>query len=217
MQDQYHTIEAEARGEFKDRGSKFIAYAYPVYSAEDWKDRLAELRKAHLKARHHCYAYRLGLDDDNFRANDDGEPSGTAGRPILGQIDSFGLTNTLVVVVRYFGGTKLGTSGLINAYKLSAADALSKASVIQKTVEDLYRLTFDYGLMSKVMNVVKKLELEMIHQDFGLIGKIEVAIRRSDVEQRLTEIKAAVAGVRIEEVPSLESIPGFEMDYLSTR
>ena len=217
MQDQYHTLAAESRGEFKDRGSKFLAYAFPVYSEQDWKTRLEAVRKEHFKARHHCFAFRLGLSKDNFRANDDGEPSGTAGRPILGQIDSFGLTNILIVVVRYFGGTKLGASGLINAYRTGAAEALKNAIIIEKTVEDIYRLSFDYGLMSRVMNIVKKLDLELTGQDFGHTAKIELAIRQSDVEQQLTEIKAAVAGVRIEEVAGLEEIPGFQLSYLSTR
>ena len=124
--DIYQTIRGESNGEFRDRGSKFIAYAYPVYTEEEWQEKLEAVRKAHPKARHHCYAYRLGLDGHNFRANDDGEPSGTAGRPILGQIDSFGLVNVIVIVVRYFGGTLLGASGLITAYKNSAADALSR-------------------------------------------------------------------------------------------
>jgi len=135
MQDQYQTIFESSIGEFKDRGSKFIAYAYPVYTEKDWQKHLEEVKKLHFKARHHCYAYRLGLDGNQFRANDDGEPSGTAGRPILGQIDSFGLTNVFVVVVRYFGGTKLGTSGLINAYRESTATAFRNAQIIEKTVE----------------------------------------------------------------------------------
>ncbi|MDV7392848.1 YigZ family protein, partial [Arthrospira platensis SPKY1] len=121
LPDTYRTLSGPSTGEFRDRGSKFLAYAFPVYTDEEIGLHLEEVRKLHPKARHHCYAYRLGLDGNHFRANDDGEPSGTAGRPILGQIDSFGLCNVLLVVTRYFGGTLLGTSGLINAYKLSAA------------------------------------------------------------------------------------------------
>ena len=117
IKDHYKTVAGPAHGEYKDRGSKFLAYAFPVYAEEEWQARLEEVRREHPKARHHCYAYRLGLDGNNFRANDDGEPSGTAGRPILGQIDSFELVNILVIVVRYFGGTLLGASGLINAYR----------------------------------------------------------------------------------------------------
>lgn len=217
MKDIYKTITRESLGEFKDRGSKFIAYAYPVYTEADWQERLEEVRKLHPKARHYCYAYRLGLDGNNFRANDDGEPSGTAGRPILGQIDSFELTNVFVVVVRYFGGTLLGTSGLINAYKLSAADALEKAEVIEKTVEDIYRLTFDYALMSNVMNAVKKLDLEMVQQDFGTIGNLDVAIRQSEVGDMLLQLKAFIGELLIEMVNKETEIEGLEIKFLYTR
>ncbi|MFT7606590.1 MAG: putative YigZ family protein, partial [Saprospiraceae bacterium] len=147
MIDLYKTIVAPSIGEFKDRGSKFIAYAYPVYTEEEWQEHLNTVKKEHFKARHHCFAFRIGLDKNNFRANDDGEPSGTAGRPILGQIDSFELTNVFVVVVRYFGGTKLGVSGLINAYKNATIDAFQQATIIEKTVEDIYKISFHYALM----------------------------------------------------------------------
>jgi uncharacterized YigZ family protein len=132
--DTYLTIAATSLGEFKEKGSKFLAYAYFVSNESDIKEKLDLLKKEHFKATHHCYAYRLGTDGKNYRANDDGEPSGTAGRPILGQIDSFGLTNLLIVVVRYYGGTKLGTSGLINAYRESAKEALSNAEKIEKII-----------------------------------------------------------------------------------
>ena len=128
----YHTLAAPAEAEFKDKGSRFIAYAYPVRSAEDVKNHVERQRQAHHKARHWCYAYRLGTDGLQFRANDDGEPSGSAGRPILGQIDSFAVTDTLIIVVRYFGGTLLGVPGLIHAYKTAAAEALKAAEVIEK-------------------------------------------------------------------------------------
>ena len=217
VKDSYTTLAGPAHGEFRDRGSKFLAYAFPVYTEEEWQARLEEVRREHPKARHHCYGYRLGLDGNNFRANDDGEPSGTAGRPILGQIDSFGLANVIVIVVRYFGGTLLGTSGLINAYKESAADALNQAELIERTVEDIYRITFDYALMGNVMSSIKNLELEMARQDFGDIGIVEVAIRQSEVEDKLRRLKAAVAGVYLEEVDDLEQIEGFEVEYLYTR
>lgn len=215
--DVYQTIHGESTGEFRDRGSKFMAYAYPVYTEEEWQEKLNAVRKLHPKARHHCYAYRLGLDGNNFRANDDGEPGGTAGRPILGRIDSFGLTNVFIVVVRYFGGTLLGASGLINAYKNSAAEALSRAKIVEKTVEDVYQLSFDYALMSSVMNVVKKLELEMIRQDFGHTGAVDVAIRQSEVESAIRQIRAATAGVHLEEADQLEEIEGFQITYQYTR
>jgi uncharacterized YigZ family protein len=217
MKDTYKTIKAESIGEFRDRGSKFIAYAYPAYEEEDWQTRLEEVKKLHPKGRHHCYAYRLGLDKNNFRANDDGEPSGTAGRPILGQIDSFELTNVFVVVVRYFGGTLLGTSGLINAYRESTKLAFEAAEIIEKTQEDIYRLTFDYSIMSDVMNTVKKLELEMVRQDFGNIGILEIAIRQSEVEETMRRLKSGISKIRIEEIDEVEKVAGLDIKFLETR
>ncbi len=217
MKDSYKTISGESYGEFKDRGSKFQAYAYPAYTEVEWQDRLEEVRKLHPKAQHYCYAYRLGLDGNEFRANDDGEPSGTAGRPILGQIDSFDLTNTIVIVVRYFGGTLLGTSGLINAYKLSAAAALENATIIERTVEEIYRLTFDYAIMSQVMNAVKALELEMVQQDFGTIGKLDVAIRQSEVTDTLLQLKAKIGEMLIEMVNETTEIEGLQIEFLHIR
>ena len=213
----YKTISSSSIGEFKDRGSKFFAYAFPAYSEEEWQSQLEEVKKEHFKARHHCYAFRLGMDKNNFRANDDGEPSGTAGRPILGQIDSFGLTNVFIVVVRYFGGTKLGTSGLINAYRTSAQVALTNADIIEKSLDDIFQITFDYALMSEVMNTLKKLDIEMVSQDFGNIGKIKIAIPKSDLEEKMILIKAGFAKVRVEEVADLEKIEGVEIDFLFTR
>src|SRR3984893_9664994 len=143
-QDFYYTIEKTATTEFKDRGSKFIAYAYPVKSVDEFKETLHEIKKEHPKATHHCFAYRIGLDGNTHRVSDDGEPSGTAGRPILGQIDSRELVNVLVIVVRYFGGTLLGVPGLINAYKSAAALALQMAPLVQKQVEKELTVQFDY-------------------------------------------------------------------------
>ena len=140
----YYTIEKSSVAEFKDRGSKFIAYAYPITDITEFKEKLAALKKEHPKAVHHCFAYRIGMGGINFRVSDDGEPSGSAGRPILGQIDSKQLTNIVIIVVRYFGGTLLGVPGLINAYKTSAALALEGTSVIQKPVLINYRLQFNY-------------------------------------------------------------------------
>ncbi len=217
IKDRYLTIREPASGEFRDRGSKFLAYAFPVYTEEEWQASLEKVRKEHPKARHHCYAFRLGLDGNNFRANDDGEPGGTAGRPILGQIDSFELTNIIVIVARYFGGTLLGTSGLINAYRESAADALAKAEVIERVVEDVYRITFDYAIMGHVMNSIKNLGMEMARQDFGNTGIIEVAIRQSEAKETIRRLKAAVAEVYLEEADALEKIEGFELEYLYTR
>jgi uncharacterized YigZ family protein len=217
MIDEYKTIRKLSTGEFRDRGSKFIAYAWPVYSQEEWKEHVEALKKEHFKAVHYCFAYRIGTDKNNFRANDDGEPSGSAGRPILGQIDSFGLSNIFIVVVRYWGGTKLGVPGLINAYKTSAAEALKNAEIIEKTVEDIFRISFDYGIMSNVMNAVKKVGIEMTAQNFGNEASIDIAIRKSEVEDTCNRIRAMVAGVRIEEEDKWKKIDGFEMAYLETR
>ena len=217
MKDTYQTITELSEGEFRDRGSKFFAYAYPVYNEEDWQNALEEVKKAHPKARHFCYAFRIGLDRNNFRANDDGEPSGTAGKPILGQFDSFEVTNIFCVVVRYFGGTLLGASGLINAYRTATTDALEKANIVEKTVEDIYKITFDYALMSQVMNAVKGLELEMVRQDFGNIGILEVAIRQGEKVELIRQLRSMISGIRIEEIDKVRVIPGLEMEFVYTR
>lgn len=216
MSDKYRTIVAPTIGEFKDRGSKFIAYAYPAATEEEWQAALLEVKKLHNKARHHCFAFRMGMDKNNFRANDDGEPSGSAGRPILGQIDSFGLTNVFVVVVRYFGGTKLGVPGLINAYKVSTEAALNEAEVIEKTVKDIFRLSFDYGLMSQVMNAIKSTPAEMVGTDYGDTASVQIALAQSEIEAAMIKIKSTVAGCYPEEEEKMENIEGFEIKYLYT-
>ncbi len=208
------TLADHSAGEFRDRGSKFLAYAWPVRTEAEVPAHLESLRKLHPKARHACYAYRIGLDNNNFRANDDGEPSGTAGKPILGQIDSFGLTHVFVVVVRYFGGTLLGTSGLINAYRSSAQAALQQATIVEKLVEDVYRLRFEYALMPDVMNAVKKLDINVVKQDFGETAALEISIRQSMKEQVFILLKAHVAKVSVEEAALIEDLPGLEIEFL---
>jgi uncharacterized YigZ family protein len=217
LKDTYQTISGMASGEFRDRGSKFIAYAYPAYNEEEWKAALEEVRKLHPKARHHCYAYRLGLDQNNFRANDDGEPSGTAGRPILDQIDSFGLTYVIVIVIRYFGGTLLGTSGLINAYRESTAAALQEANIIECTVEEIYRLSFDYSLMGNVMSSIEHLQLNMIGQNFDTSATVDLAIRRSEVAPTLLRLKAAIGNLYLEEVNEETEVEGLGIEWVETR
>ena len=186
--DAYRSIAARSEGLFKDNGSRFIAFAYPVETEEEVKEIVASLKKEYHDARHHCYAYRLGDKGDRFRANDDGEPSGSAGRPILGQIDSMGLSDILVVVVRYFGGIKLGIPGLIRAYKTSTADALSQAEVIDKVAGKTYRVTFDYLSMNAVMKVLKDMGLTPSKQDFGLECALEVRVRLSMEEDFLARL-----------------------------
>lgn len=188
-QDFYYTIEKSAVAEFKDRGSKFIGYACPIKNADEFKDRLNEIKKEHPKATHHCFAYRLGLDGNTFRVSDDGEPSGTAGRPILGQIDSKELVNTLVVVVRYFGGTLLGVPGLINAYKSAAALALQIAPQAQKQVEKEYIVQFDYTQVNDVMTLVKQYNCRVVRQEMQLFCNITIAIPKNRVTEVVYKLK----------------------------
>lgn len=180
--DSYKSISAPSEGLFKDNGSRFIALAYPVETEAQVKDIVASLRKEYHDARHHCYAYRLGYKADVFRSSDDGEPSGSAGRPILGQIDSAGLSDILVVVVRYFGGIKLGIPGLIRAYKTSTADAISNATIVTKIATQRFLAEFDYLSMNPVMKVLKDLGLQPQNQNFGENCSMEVAVRLSSLQ-----------------------------------
>ena len=175
--DAYRSVAARSEGLFKDNGSRFIALAYPVETEEDVREILAGLRKEYHDARHHCYAYRLGYQGDRFRSSDDGEPSGSAGRPILGQIDSLGLSDILVVVVRYFGGIKLGIPGLIRAYKTSTADALTRAEIVEKIAGKTFRVKFGYLSMNAVMKALKDMGLTPSAQDFGMECALEVRVR----------------------------------------
>lgn len=177
--DSYRTIQAPAEGFFKDRGSKFYAFAFPIISEQDTKPLLATLREQHPKVVHHCYAYRLGLDRNQYRANDDGEPSGSAGRPILNILNSQDLTNILVVVVRYFGGSLLGIPGLINAYKTATGAALAQGVVIEKFVCDEYEVGFPYEATSEVNWVIKTYDLEITEQRFKMECTFRVLVRKS--------------------------------------
>ncbi len=192
--DAYRSIAARSEGLFKDNGSRFIALAFPVETEEEIRDIVAALKKEYHDARHHCYAWRLGYKGDRFRANDDGEPSGSAGRPILGQIDSLGLSDVLVVVVRYFGGIKLGIPGLIRAYKTSTADALTQAEIVEKVAGKTFRVTFGYLSMNAVMKVLKDLGLQPSAQDFGLDCSLEVRVRLS-LEESFREKLSDIANI----------------------
>jgi uncharacterized YigZ family protein len=191
----YQTIDRPSIAEFKDRGSRFIAYAFPLASKEDFKEQLQWIKAQHPKATHHCFAYRLGLTENEFRVNDGGEPSGSAGRPILGQIDSRELTNTLIFVVRYFGGSLLGVPGLINAYKTAASLALQVTPIVRKAVESVYRLSFDYTIMNDVMMIVKQNHCTVISQDLQLFCEMKIGIPEKTREEILT---------RFREIPSLQ-------------
>lgn len=188
-QEFYNTISQPVMAEFKDRGSRFLAYAFPLASVEEFKEKLKQLKEEHHKAVHHCFAYRLGTDGNTFRVSDDGEPSGSAGKPILGQIDSKELTDVLVVVVRYFGGTLLGIPGLINAYKTAAALALQTTPIIQKQVEVIYKLHFDYTKMNDVMMILKQYNCSVLKQETTLFCDIETGIPKNRLEEVLYRFK----------------------------
>lgn len=189
--DFYFTIEQEAVAEYKDRGSKFLAYAFAIGTADDFKKRLKALKEEHPKAAHHCFAYRIGLDGNTFRSVDDGEPAGSAGKPILAQLDSKNLTNTAVVVVRYFGGTLLGVPGLIQAYKTATSLALQLTPLLKKPVLLNYRLEFDYTLLNDVMLVVKRFGCTIVENETQLFCRLLIGIPKKEVEactQKLADL-----------------------------
>jgi uncharacterized YigZ family protein len=187
--DTYTTIKQATEALFKDRGSKFLAFAYPIKNEQEVKKYLDALRGLHHKANHHCYAYRLGIDRSQFRVNDDGEPSGSAGRPILNVLLSKDVTNILVVVVRYFGGTLLGVPGLINAYKSATVEALAEAELIQKTLNDVYEISFDFEVMNDVMRVVKEFGLKISNQTYDNRCTLTIEVRKSTLNQVLTKME----------------------------
>ena len=178
----YQTLKSPIQAEFKDKGSRFLAFAYPVLTAEQVKKHVDDLRQEHHKARHWCYAYRLGVDGNQFRANDDGEPSGSAGRPILGQIDSFELTDVLVVVVRYFGGTLLGVPGLIHAYKTSTQMVLENAQIIERNIEKTVRIRCEYPYLNETIRIAKNHQAEMIEQDLNIDCRLTVRTPMENAE-----------------------------------
>lgn len=199
--DIYKTITAPSEGVFRDKGSKFIAYAYPIRSEQEVKPIVSQLKAEHPKARHHCYALRLTPDRSVFKLNDDGEPSGTAGRPILNTLLSAELTNILIVVVRYFGGTLLGVPGLINAYKQATIESINLAEVIEKTVNDIYKIHFDYLQMNDVMRLIKEEHLNILHQEFDTQCNLTFEVRKTQLNGVLQKI---------------EKISGIEVKYLYT-
>ncbi|MFN4285889.1 MAG: IMPACT family protein [Lacibacter sp.] len=186
----YYTLGQESQAEFTDRGSRFLAYAFPIESVEAFRLRLKQLKEAHPKAVHHCFAWRLGTDGNQYRVSDDGEPSGTAGRPILGQIDSRGITNAAVVVVRYFGGTLLGVPGLIHAYKSAAALALQTTPLVQKQIEVQYQLEFDYQRMHEVQLVLRQFGCSVHQQELHLFCRLRVGIPRGRLTETLHRLQS---------------------------
>jgi uncharacterized YigZ family protein len=187
--DFFQSIEQEGTAEFRDRGSKFIAYAIPLQATGDFKLLMQRIKKEHPKAVHHCFAYRVGLDGNQFRSSDDGEPSGTAGKPILGQIDSKNLTNICIVVVRYFGGTLLGVPGLIHAYKTTAALALQVVPIVQKPIMKNFNLQFDYTQLNDVLMITRQLNAQVINQESLLFCHLVVAVPTSRVDEFLYQLK----------------------------
>ena len=182
--DNYRTIEGIPESQlFKDRGSKFYGYAFPVTSEEEIKDHIEALKKQHHTARHWCYAWQLGMGYEHYRANDDGEPNNSAGMPIYGQLQSFDLTNVLVVVVRYFGGTKLGVGGLIQAYKTAAQLVLEASSIVEKTIDIIMLLRFDYPEMNTVMRLIKEHNLNIVSQKMELNCEIKISVRKGDADR----------------------------------
>ena len=187
--DTYLTIEKPAEGDFRDRGSKFLSFAYPINSEGDIKPILAQLITEHPKSNHHCWAMRLGTDRSVFRINDDGEPSGTGGRPILNVLLSKNITNIIVIVVRYFGGTLLGVPGLINAYRTATEEALNTASVVEKTINDVYTIGFEYQHMNEVMRIIKEDNLTVLNQQFDNACSVKISIRKMQVNRSISKFE----------------------------
>ena len=199
MEDVYRTIEKQTEGLYKEKGSRFIAFAYPVTTEDEIRAIVAGLKEKYYDARHHCYAWRLGAAKLLFRTNDDGEPSSTAGKPILRQIQSNDLTNILIVVIRYIGGIKLGVPGLINAYRDAAADALQQAVIIEKTVDEQFRIRFSYLVMNDVMKIIKEESPEVLDRHFDLDCEMLLSIRQSDLQSLKERLKKVESLTIVEE------------------
>lgn len=193
--DEYLTIKGRATGIFKDRGSKFIAIASPAESVDEAMSVIDDIRKEYHDARHHCYAYMIGNDGENWRVNDDGEPSGSAGNPILGQIKSFGIANVVIVVVRYFGGTLLGVGGLVNAYRSASREALSNAAIITRLIEEKYLVEFPYLQMNSVMKLFKEENISQTDQRFEIDCSLVITIRKT-IEERIINKLESMEGVK---------------------
>ena len=200
IKDTYNTLEKAVENIlFKEKNSKFIGYAYPITSENEVKTHIENLKKEHFSARHWCYAYQIGTETLRFRANDDGEPSNSAGMPIYGQIQSFEITNVLIVVVRYFGGVKLGVGGLISAYKTTAQLTLEEADIVEKTIDKHFKITFDYKNMNKVMRIIKEKNIDIVHQKTELNCEIEIATRKKNAQQTF-DIFSTLFEIEIEEI-----------------
>ncbi len=195
--DSYKTISTSSTGLYKDKGSKFISFAYPVRDEEEISELLAKLRKQHHNAHHHCYAWVLGFNKERYKINDDGEPSGTAGKPIYGQMLSHDLCNVLIIVVRYFGGTKLGVRGLINAYKGAAIDAIENNTIVTKTIRNHYRIFFEYLAMNDVMQIMKEYDLPQHDHQFDLNCELSYSVRKNKAEEVVSKLEK-IRDLRVE-------------------
>lgn len=208
MKDSFKTVRRDSEGVYKEKGSKFLAYVRPVLMEEEFQQFMQDIKKLHSKARHHCYAYKFGVDGNLYRSNDDGEPSGTAGKPILGQIESFEITNVGIIIVRYFGGTKLGTGGLITAYRTAAKEALENNEIIEKEILKEFKILFDYKWMSDVLNALKKTEVQIFEKAFNEEAFIHFGIIRSQEAAVLQRMKALILKKSLEEIEEDTKIEG---------
>jgi uncharacterized YigZ family protein len=209
--DAYNTIKTPSTGEYREKGSKFLAYAFEIESEKEFKTHLDKLKKEHFKARHHCFALIIGAEGDFHRYNDDGEPSGTAGLPIFNQIRSFGLSNIAIIVVRYFGGTKLGVPGLINAYKSAANDALKNADIIEKYIEDEIVIEYKFELTGDVMNHINAFGLKITESAYDPLPVIKCKIRKSKTDDFIKSVYSSVLNRQIEDISGDEHIEGLKI------
>ncbi|MEZ4911410.1 MAG: YigZ family protein [Saprospiraceae bacterium] len=214
MVDNYITIKEPSEGEYKEKGSKFLAYAFPLDEESQLQSILAELHQIHPKARHFCFAYKIGLDDTRYRMNDDGEPSGTAGKPIYGQILSFGITNVIIVVVRYFGGTKLGVPGLIHAYKEATKNSLEMASIIEKFIYTKFSIILDFDKMGQTMNILNKYPIQFLAQSFEDRCTIDIQMRKSIAEEWQKSFMGDILGRSAKDIIGTEDLGGIEITQI---
>ncbi len=215
--DEYRTLKNESYGEYKDRGSKFEAYAFPVYNEEEFMFKLEEIKKMHHKARHHCYAYKIGVDGNSFRMNDDGEPSGTAGRPIFGIFEKFKLTNIGIVVVRYFGGTKLGTSGLIKAYKQASLEAIEAENIIKQFIYKKIQLTFDYAIMGNLMSALSQLTLNISDTYYeSTTPHLIISVRAGEAASVIRKLKAILLNRSEADIKDKTKVPQLSIKVINS-
>ena len=211
----YLTVKEQSYAEIREKASRFFTVVCPVTTDEEANAVLASLWKAHPKATHICYAFKLGLGQDSYRINDDGEPSGTAGRPIYGQILSSGLTDVAIFVIRYYGGTKLGTSGLISAYKEAAKAGIDQATIVEKHIKEIYLLQFDYQHMGKVLNELKNLHFDIITKEFNEDPAVEIAINKGDGPQNLAVLKAKLLEISLDRIDDATEVPFCKIDLIN--